>query len=463
MAEPKNANKESRFAKWVASVPWRGGQWDLPLWLVAIFVGVFFGANWAFFARLIPLIRSSLAAEAFKDPDSIAQLVAGLLTFWAGIALATMWIWRNAISAKEAETSRLQAKVALDTQISTDLTKAYEQLGSDKMAVRIGAIYTLERVMRDVQDTDFNLYWSIIETLSGFAREQSKAFPTVDDLADLGNDAAEQLIKGSDSNLDICCVLTVIGRRRSVPGDKYIDLSGVFAAGFSSYDKALDFCEVDFRSAVFSGANLIGYNLTASLLMKADMRRAKLIGTNFEKAAIWEANLTGALASKAVLNGANLSSTKLNGADLVGTELIGANLWQAELNAAKLIETKLVGAKLVGASMGGARLYEADLKGADITRARMIRAHLNKVNLTNAILEEADLSRAQLIETRLAGANLSRAVLSQSFFQKLDFGRSKNLTQVQIDAARGARHTKLPPGLFRPAHWQADEEDDSED
>ena len=51
-----------------------------------------------------------------------------------------------------------------------------------------------------------------------------------------------------------------------------------------------------------------------------------------------------------------------------------------------------------------------------------------------------ELTDANLDGTTLSGANLAMA---------------KNLTQQQLDRARGDEDTKLPDGLQRPAHWSA--------
>ena len=52
-------------------------------------------------------------------------------------------------------------------QVTDRYTKAVEQLGSDKLAVRIGGIYALERVARDSERD----YPTVIEVLTAFVRE----------------------------------------------------------------------------------------------------------------------------------------------------------------------------------------------------------------------------------------------------------------------------------------------------
>jgi len=50
--------------------------------------------------------------------------------------------------------------------------RAVDQLGSDKLEVRLGAIYTLKRLSRDPQYADYRV--PILETLSAYVRERTR-------------------------------------------------------------------------------------------------------------------------------------------------------------------------------------------------------------------------------------------------------------------------------------------------
>ncbi|WP_327092065.1 pentapeptide repeat-containing protein [Nonomuraea sp. NBC_01738] len=86
-----------------------------------------------------------------------------------------------------------------------------------------------------------------------------------------------------------------------------------------------------------------------------------------------------------------------------------------------------------GADLIGAKLRKADLRGASFRGAYLIGADLR----------DADLRLADLIGADLRGADLRGADLSDSLF----------LSQFQVNAAKGAPSTKLPPSLSRPGHW----------
>ncbi len=66
-------------------------------------------------------------------------------------------------------------------------------------------------------------------------------------------------------------------------------------------------------------------------------------------------------------------------------------------------------------------------------------------------LREANLTNAHLPETDLAATLLD----PHGDLTLADLATAKNLTQQQLDSARGNEDTKLPTGLQRPAHWSA--------
>lgn len=86
------------------------------------------------------------------------------------------------------------------------------------------------------------------------------------------------------------------------------------------------------------------------------------------------------------------------------------------------------GAHLVGAGLAG-----QDLRGADLRGALLIAADLH----------HADLRGADLIAADLRDADVSGADLSETIF----------VTQMQVNAAKGDQHTRLPYNVSRPSHW----------
>src|SRR5450759_3037418 len=114
-----------------------------------------------------------------------------LLTLGAGLFAAGVLIY----TARTFGLSR-------EGQVTDRYTKAIEQLGSDKLDVRIGGIYALERVARDSAKD----HPTVMEVLAAFIREHSHdQWPA----ARLGSDA----VPLRRTRPDVQGGVTVIGRR----------------------------------------------------------------------------------------------------------------------------------------------------------------------------------------------------------------------------------------------------------
>jgi hypothetical protein len=289
-----------------------------------------------------------------------------------------------------------QTEADRQRRIVESFSKAVEQLGSDKLEVRVGAIFGLERLSRESPRD----YWTIMEVLSAFVRDRMRYTTIIVRLSERayflwlqagrpeGRSEefwadAVRLEQLEQTPTDVAAVLTVI-RRRSAKNRQREEYRG---------------WQLDLRGTYF--------------------RRAELWGIHLERAILGDAHLEGARLSHAHLEGAHLSNAHLEGAFLNGAHLEGADLFRAHLEGAFLWRAHLEGAQLPGAHLEGAFLHEAHLKGA---------------NLYDAGLEGADLN-----EAHLEGANL---------------GYAKGLKEDQLVGSFGDPKTELPWfGVTRPKGW----------
>jgi hypothetical protein len=123
------------------------------------------------------------------------------------------------------------------------------------------------------------------------------------------------------------------------------------------------------------------------------------------------ASLTGAHFERAVFSGANLDGADLFKANLSAADLEGASMKGAGLLLANLNDTVLWGANVEGARLYGANLEGAALKGANLRGAGLTGANLKDAGLHSAVLTGADLTGANLEGAGLEGANLEGADL----------------------------------------------------
>jgi uncharacterized protein YjbI with pentapeptide repeats len=371
--------------------------------------------------------------EIFEQKNEARKTIAQILGGFA-LLVGIYFTWRR-IAATERN-----LEIARDGQITERFTRAIEQLGNEKLEVRMGGIYALERIARDSEKD----YWPIMEVLTAYVRanapwppedpaEAKKKRPWAKKRPCNKTEGKEALTVGEGEpeetkrileleaieaeleevpppDADIQAILTVIGRR-----------SRTFDKGEV---QRLDLSNTDLRKG-----NLIGANLEGAILWKAHLEGADLDKAHLEGAYLEEANMEGAFPRAAYLEGAFLreaylkltsfSGAHLKGADLRNAHLEGADLWQAHLERAELIVANLKGANLHGANLEKANLKGADLEGAD---------------LEGANLEGADLTYAWNIlgDFTLVGTNLIGV---------------KGLTEKQIRQAIIDENTRLPDYL----------------
>jgi hypothetical protein len=207
-----------------------------------------------------------------------------LLTLGAGLfaAGALLFTARNFTLSREG-------------QVTDRYTKAIEQLGSDKLDVRIGGIYALERVASDSARD----HPTVMEVLTAFVRDHSREqWPLID---------SDSQDRERSTRPDVQAALTVVGRRDRKRDTRLIDLA------------------------------------------RADLARAYLARADLARAYLDRANLSAAYLGAADLSGADLSGADLSGAELSGARLAHTNLSSADLTGARLAHADLSGVDLTDA------------------------------------------------------------------------------------------------------------------
>jgi uncharacterized protein YjbI with pentapeptide repeats len=324
--------------------------------------------------------------------------------------------------------------------------QAIEQLGSNQAETRLGAIYTLEHIAKDVPAKQ----WTIIEILAAFIRENAPVFTSNSD-----EELEEEL---SLLTTDIQAALTAIARRNisKEPERQKLDLRYINISGADLTEgnlQGVDFTGGDLRGVIFYGANLksadfSGVNLQEAVMYGADLHEALFYEANLQMAILRKANLTnavfyGADLQSATLYDANLSEAIFYQAKLQAANFCDANLTRANLEACNLTNGNLIGANLQGANLIGANLQNATFSTANLQEAILLEAVLSKANFS-----DANLSKANLVGTNLAGTIFQDANLIGT-----DLSRVENLEVQQIENALGDSTTILPDGVTMPNHW----------
>ncbi len=240
--------------------------------------------------------------------------------------------------------NREREHIAQEGHITERYTQAIEQLGSDKMEVRLGGIFALERLAKDSPRD----YSTIMEVLTAYVRTNAPAdgagFAEPRDLVGLQGGA--YTLQVPRPSADIQAVLTVLSRR-------------------AHYKEAGEEHGLDLRDT--------------------NLRGAHFKDVHFEGANFAEARLELTVFGRAWLTGANFFSARLNG-------------------AAFLVEDHLEGARFGGATLIGTTFFQTHLEGAnfgdeqhpsDVRAANFARAHLEGADLRYAM----NLTQGQVDQT----------------------------------------------------------------
>ncbi len=336
--------------------------------------------------------------QSDQVPELVSEYRKTILQIIGGLVVAVgLWLtWRRIVATEKT------VIVSEEGQITERFTRAIEQLGSDRMAIRLGGIYALERIAKDSEKD----YWTVMEVLSAFVRENAPIIKHAENVED------DRSLKKTVQT-DIQAILTVIGRR-------------------SGKDKG----RIALDKTDLSGADLGGAHLERAYLTGVCLRAANLSAAHLEEAILEEAHLKQADLMSARLEKANLDEAHLQGADLTNAHLENAMLHEAYLQGADLTRAKLTNAEFV----------QASLLQANLSQAVCLQADLRGADLRAAILNGADFTRADFTAAKFAQADLRGAILDLA-----DFRSCKDVTAKRLCSARSLKNVMLPELLHNEA------------
>jgi uncharacterized protein YjbI with pentapeptide repeats len=315
------------------------------------------------------------------------------------------------------ETNKRLIQISERQQLSERFARSIEQLSDAKLSVRLGAIYTLERIAR-VSPSD---HWPIMELLSAYIREQA---PSVQQSGSSSNQSLA-VSPSSDVATDVQAILTVLGRRKIEEREL----------------GALDLAHTNLNQAMLSRARFSAANFTQALLVGSEIIDTNFVGANLSQANLAQANLTGANLRDAVLFEANFAGANLREADFSNALIFRANLstafaGSANFSNSNLRETNLRDAVLINANLTATRLCQADLRDTLLSESILTNADLADADLSGAKLNNANLKNTRLKGTKLHGADLSRVT---------------GLTEAQLEDASWSKTTSFPDYIHLPS------------
>jgi len=290
--------------------------WKVPEWHVAA----------------VAYTGPSAAHDRMSDENAmratLAQIIGG------GVLLIGLYF-----TARNLQVAQRNVHATEEGKITDRFSKAIEQLASDKLGIRLGGIYALERVARDSERD----HGPVLDVLTAYVREYAP-FPlkvqrqrrTTSRNPRHKQSAASTGVseKIYQQPTDIRAIFTVIGRLQRIFGDDRYHR--IFGAG---KDYHLDLRATNLARVPFRKTWLMGAILSDAFSLRSDLTEAHLEGAHLENAKLVWSFLNGAHLEGAHLERAILRASKLNGAHLNGAHLNGAIFYLADLTGADLTGT----------------------------------------------------------------------------------------------------------------------------
>ncbi|WP_410507230.1 pentapeptide repeat-containing protein [Methanosarcina hadiensis] len=307
---------------------------------------------------------------------TLAQILGGV-----AVGIGIYFAWGNLTTAREG-------------QITERFTRAIDQLGSDKLEIRLGGIYALERISRESEKD----YWPIMEILTAYVRLNSNvdklngiSLPVYDLISmdiQANESTKKQHSKLKKLPLDIQSILTILGKRKYACND--------------NESKYLEPDNLDLNNTYLEMIELKNAHLEGANFKRAYLQRAYIKKTHFEEADFEEANLENAQLFECCLEGVNFENGHLENAYITKSNL--KNIFSRN----------------------------AHLQGVNFFKSNLERAFLPRVNFRNAFLLSVNLAKANLEGANFEGANLKKV---------------KNLTIDQLSKVKTLYKAELDPEL----------------
>ncbi len=405
---------------------------------------------------------------------SLIQLLGGAFFF-----VTAYFTWRN---VKNAELNIIATE---EKQITERFSKAIEHLGSEKLEVRLGGIYSLERIAKDSEKD----YWQIIEVLTAFVREkyslerkqkpfnfsetneerEREYYERYQHEQEYGYDDYEEVPKKSPNqeyihpaSVEVQAVLNAIGRRikpQNSPEEESIDLSrtelsGVFLTGNL---RGVNFEGSNLQWAKIKDANLSCSNFSGAKLEVVEIENTDLQDASFQDATLQWSKLTNVNLSTSNLENANFTESQLEKVIFDYSVVSGTNFSESKFTKVLLKNSNfqdscidridLSYADLKNLNLQSFDLHDATLKCADLENAFLDEAYLKNVSFEEATLIGTSFKESNLQAAIFKGANLQKADFTGARLLKTDFRSAVNLSPDQVRLAKHWRVAIYDPEM----------------
>lgn len=290
-------------------------------WLVLVVTGLLAAAcALLFLPQVLHPSLSPADLRGIADAETRLQLQQAQAKLQNDIRSTLLQAMAGLLVVAGAATTWRQVQTSREGQITERFTRAIDQVGSDKLDIRLGGIYALERIAKNSPADRTTVQFILGAFVRGHApwavgtsAGPQHPTPNVD----------EQLPWLQVRAPDVQAATEVLGRRPDPDPTWTLYLS-----------------RVDIRGVQLDGATLIDSQLRHSNLARAWLRgvvldRSDLTDTDLRRANLAEASLVSVKLAGAYLEGADIRRADLRGADLRGADMRALHLREAVLAGAR--------------------------------------------------------------------------------------------------------------------------------
>ena len=351
-------------------------------------------------------------------------------------ALILIWLTQRRITAIEEQTKTAQAqyvaqverdrkqveqseralKASQDTAAKTEQQairgleterygRAIEQLGHDKIGIRIGGLFGLEALATDAPE---RFAETVYENLVAYLIEYTKPDPELAqkiEAAGRNNEDEDEPLELvpvpviPKVGTDVQTVLKILFRKRG--------LFDTHITALTDNNETLG----DGERVPVVGVHLVDVDLSGAWLVGADFREATLTDTFFHNAAIINSNFRKATLTDASFHNAAIINSKFRKATLTDASFREATLTVTSFREAVLNGITFHEAKVKDSDFGTARITDAHFSGTII-----INTHFAGARITNSRFAKADLAGVDFIEATIIGTRFTDASITSSYF-----------------------------------------------
>jgi uncharacterized protein YjbI with pentapeptide repeats len=357
--------------------------------IIALFILVIWLPIWqTSHLRTTDEIKKARLKNEFRK--TIVQLLGGLLII---IGLS--------FTSKQISNSTDQLRLSSESQSSDRYFRAIEQLGSEKLQLRLGAVYALSRLGLDSENAKDQ--WMVVSVLSAFVKQNT---------SHNGNVSSVPYSKdtGYRPPADIQQALRVIGNSNllfSHLKEWSFDLSETDLSGYSL--GGLTFTNCMFTRSHMNKTICINSVFKQSVFTKCTMDNGKFTNVNFSGSAMNETSFLKCSLDNVTFDRTYLPFSNFTGAKIVGTSFKDGYLQRAEFVGANVNSCNYEKANLFAIVFTHSIMVNNRFNGCDLRNCKFDGAIVDNCDFTGANLQDSSWDNVELLNVHFEGADLTGA------------------------------------------------------